>query len=127
MKGIKECINWLVDNPMKEIENPGYYKTRYNDSVGKFEHLDDDCGREWVTTKYFDKFRECEWKQVRKTYSFEEAYKICKDEKVAFENEDGEHCMYFAGDKDWNQINIDHKEDANGTGCVILCGNWYKV
>jgi len=41
MKTIKECINWMLDNPMKELEDTtgNFTNARYNDIEKQFESI----------------------------------------------------------------------------------------
>ena len=82
MRGIKECINWLIDNPMRELEcnNGGYWNIRYNKVEGVFQCFDTDC-EEWIEGPGLESFNNCEWQPVQKKYTFTEAFTMMESGK----------------------------------------------
>lgn len=66
MKGIKKCLNWMLDNPMKEIKAVEYNKCRYNDKKKCFEY-EATFSKEWwfVDGDDFEVFDDYEWYVVR--------------------------------------------------------------
>jgi len=62
MKGIKECLNWLIDNPMKAIVSEGFRPVRYNDGTTSFE-FNSNFEESWFCFEgdEFHVFKEGEW------------------------------------------------------------------
>jgi len=84
MKGIKECVNWMVDNDSKKITNDG--RCAYWNGH-EFYLTDDECT---VLITNFVKFKE-EWFEVIEPVDFLTAYNDCLENgteyKAEFEND----------------------------------------
>jgi hypothetical protein len=125
MKGIKECLNWLVDNPMKELTFVGNrplcinnLKHRFNYNEGRFQTFRND---DWHSNSYFADFECCDWKEVKQPYTFEEAYKMCKEEGVEFYNEYEDELTYVKGDV------LVTPDKSDGSLITSLSCSWYKL
>ncbi len=58
IKGVSECIHWMVNNPMKELGNrAGYANCRYNDNKLTFEFYYLEVN-EWLIIDEFEMFKE---------------------------------------------------------------------
>ena len=62
MKGIKECLNFMLDNPMVEIKTEWYQPCRFNDADKCFEYKAN-YSEEWyyIEGDDFEIFDKCEW------------------------------------------------------------------
>ena len=89
MKGIKECINWMLDNPMEELE-PEHLtlsNTRYNnDGMNRFEKLVEGF---WVNCLNFSVFETVNWHEFKQPYKFKPAYDECEENGTVFHTEYG--------------------------------------
>lgn len=75
MKGTKEILNWLLDNPMKEIKRDGWATNRYNIWLHRFEYKLDG---EWIGKDDLYSF-EGEWHEVKTPIEWQEAIQDCLD------------------------------------------------
>lgn len=77
MRGIKTCINWLIDNPGKYLESNNYsHKVKYNEE----QIFIDRSGKEEIYDGGMRYFNLAEWKPVKELISFVDA--INSEKKV---------------------------------------------
>lgn len=76
MKGIKECLNWMLDNPMKELKSYGMANRRYNDKCKTFEIYAGGLGP-WEAFNNFHYFNFGIWTEVEEPVDFITAYQDC--------------------------------------------------
>ena len=65
LTGMKECLNWMIEHPMKVIENDIGYDARYNNNKFCFEYFRSDyihgVANKWWITNSFLKFEDETW------------------------------------------------------------------
>lgn len=66
MRGIKKCVNWMIDNPMKSIKR-GNIEFRFDIKNDSFQVLD--CN-EWHKTSCFKKLIFDGWEPVKEPVDF---------------------------------------------------------
>ncbi len=75
MKGITECIKWLLNNPSAKIHDKDGTIVWF-DGKSKFEFFHKDEVREFTS---FYMLNDGEWLEMKQVYSFDEAYNQCKN------------------------------------------------
>lgn len=66
MKGIKNCVNWLLDNPMGQIKSYSHRPVRYNNEY-KFIEFKSNFTKEWLVfeMEYLTVFDDEEWEIIK--------------------------------------------------------------
>ena len=79
MKGIKECLNWLMDNPMKLLESEKGDGIRFNNKNVVFQfYSQGECKWFALDGDDFDALNTNEWYESFPTVDFLAAYEDCK-------------------------------------------------
>ena len=125
MKGIKECINWMLDNPMKVLSDPDkFHAYRYNNENIRIELKIETKSSVFKLAECYEVLIDGDWKEVKQPYTFLEAYEDCKENKNNYHGEkydtdrmatdsEGKTYMYTM-DTDSNAVYLDQgwlKED----------------
>lgn len=110
MRGIKECLTWMLANPMKELV--GYYddgtvaRRRFNDEKSEFEWLEG-FSNKWFKLDGLKAYSDMEWYIYNPPVEFHEAYMDCLENGVEYLNEQGDISLTRDGGKVALQWNID--------------------
>lgn len=86
MKGIKECLTWMLDNPMKIIDSENqFWSYRYNDVDDRFElKTKSEQKDKFRLAESFDSLKHSRWQEVVEPVDFLTAYKDCLENGVAY-------------------------------------------
>jgi hypothetical protein len=122
MKGIKECINWLINNEGKElIDSNSWYVKYENGSL----HTKCCIDAEYRPFSSLYEFDEREWLEVKQPYTFLEAYEDCKNTKTSYIRPGltpNDICLNnMSGD-----VYIEYDKNRAATCIVLTDGDWYK-
>ena len=133
MKGIKEIMMWLLDNPMKEIKHVyeggerGYHNVRYHDYTKAIE-VCDPYKNIWVTRLDMIGFDE-EWQEVITPIEWQEAIQDCLENGTEYLSWYGEGHKYN-GDT-WivnyfgEEVRVSNIFNKNRNSIAITC-KWVK-
>lgn len=120
MKGIKVCINWMLDNPMKEITN-GEVSYRFNDIHSIFAQRRQEYS--WLPAYGMEKLNECEWEEVKQPYTFSEARDMIIDCHPIIFDRGSVQMRYDYKAKD---ISLEWSDDVIKNIKISLGGEWFK-
>ena len=118
MKGIKECINWMIDNEGKSIMNGAEEQTRYHNWKFEFKTK---VGK-WVELYNFHIFAAINWEPARELVDVKEAMKAHYIDKAKIKCVVWESIFIYNGKKDGCLV------DQNGgtvTSKELVNGTWY--
>lgn len=124
MKGIKECLNWMFENPMKVIESKDeYWSYRYNDRMEVFElKTVHEKEEEFRSVQSFERLKYSDWKEVIEPVDFITAYNDCLKNNVRYYKEKDNNFKMFG--YNGRVTIIDDSEFGNTT--TLTC-DWIKV
>jgi len=133
MRGIKECVNWMLDNPMKEIKSEEYgqvrrFNNKYTPSFIESRYINDgESISNWSKLKAFGGFEDGDdWEEVKQPYTFLEAYEECENNKVDFINK--HNVIKIEYDKVEKHVYI-RTVNGKNFGCVgwaVGKSTWFK-
>ena len=129
MKGIKECLNWMLDNPMKVIESKNqYWSYRYNDIEFRFELKSvRDEKEKFRNAGCFQSLENSDWQEVIEPVDFITAYKDCLEngtEYKGFSKWDERYGEVIMRKESGNEVWV---LDYDGQANVHLNCKWIKV
>lgn len=133
MRGIKECLNYMLNNPMKEIShsaNPSSFRRRYNDYYGYFEYFNNKRLRWEILTSlyahtdYSDFDYGIEWFEYdpNPAVDFHVAYMDCLENNSIYKNTEGDKI-----EKHNNRVIIGLHEPKLICGVILNSCKWKKV
>lgn len=93
MRGIKECLNWMIDNPMKEIKaiyKNGYEDVRRFNDYFKYFEFKSDRFKNWFRCDSFSEYNEHDWQPYdpNPMVEFNVAYMICANNGTKYQSKD---------------------------------------
>jgi len=117
VKGIKECVSWMIDNVGKSITNGAEEQTRYQNWKFEFKSKTGN----WVDLYNFHVFAALNWEPVREPVDVKEAMMAHEDGKtIKSVCNDGVGSVYKDSDL-YDQFGtiISCNEIANGTWYIL--------
>lgn len=124
MRGIKECLTWMLENPMKELtainEDGQMIRRRFNNDTSRFEWFER-CLGSWWELNGFKAYDQLDWSIYNPPVEFHEAYLDCLNNGTEYLNEQGDISLTRDGGKVALQWNINDL-----TGYDLNHGKWTK-
>jgi hypothetical protein len=120
MRGVVECLKWMIDNPMMELHVEGnFLKRRYNDIESCFEWYDNVEGR-WDTISRYTLLGKYDWQPYdpNPSVDFLTAYEDCKINGTKYESKHNSTMFNYNG-----AVCIENSvvfETRNGSGYIRL-------
>lgn len=140
MIGLKECVNWLLDNPGKELIsvcNPHSVDGLEEKHVRKISLKTDREGHLFLCWSEDNGmvdlivFETEEWKPVEELFCFQSAYNLCMLNGQKFASYEQANCELimekaFTCNSKKEMVIVRTKTEKMLSG-VILTGEWYKI
>lgn len=122
MKGITECLKWMLNNPMKELQNGTHQNRRYNDTLHRFEAENKEV---FVEITNFSCFMVGDWLNSDSLYSYERAYNMCKLNRTTFVGAAGykNQKMYRNRDSDSVYVKNVRSHESINLDCMWVKAN----
>jgi len=124
MKGIKECIQWLFENEGKWLVNCKgdmikFYAGKFYTTSLSSEFLGS------ISELHYEMFVSVKWEEYKQPYTFEEVYKMCKEEGVTFKTtiNNKYKCKQIMSRNSVNDVRIEDEERRP----VVLDVKWYRI